>query len=172
MRNIDAVNHVSGKSVYLDDIIELQGTLFALPFDLPSAHAENIRIELTEAMALKGVVTILTEHNIPGENQIGGIIPDEPLFAGDAVHFWGQVLGIIIAESEFICRQARKLIRFQFDELPVVTCPRDAHSKNLLICPPRTFAMGDVYTTWKDCAHIISDRVEINGQEHLYGIPR
>ena len=81
MINIDAHNHVKGKSIYLDDIQELQGTLYALPFDSTVAHAKIKNLDLESALKSKGIVTILTAKDIPGENQIGGIIPDEPLFA-------------------------------------------------------------------------------------------
>jgi len=110
MINIDAHNHVRGKSIYLDDIQELQGTLYALPFDATVAHAKIKSLNLEAALHRKGIVTILTAKDIPGENQIGGILPDEPLFADGEVHFRGQVIALIIGTSEHHCRQAAKLI--------------------------------------------------------------
>ena len=41
MKNIDAINHVRGTSIYLDDIPLQQGTLFAAVFDSPVAHAQQ-----------------------------------------------------------------------------------------------------------------------------------
>ena len=96
MINIDAHNHVRGKSIYLDDIQEIQGTLYALPFDATVAHAKIKSLNLEAALHRKGIVTILTAKDIPGENQIGGILPDEPLFADGEVHFRGQVIALII----------------------------------------------------------------------------
>ena len=77
MINIDANNHVRGKSIYLDDIQEVNGTLYALPFDATVAHAKIKNIDLEMASKAYGVIAILTAKDIPGENQIGGIIPDE-----------------------------------------------------------------------------------------------
>ena len=74
MKNIDSHNHVSGKSIYLDDIQELQGTLYALPFDSTVAHAKIKSIDLKAALNSHGIVTILTAKDIPGQNQIGGMI--------------------------------------------------------------------------------------------------
>ena len=79
MINIDAHNHVKGKSIYLDDIQELQGTLYALPFDATVAHAKIVSINLESALKVHGIETILTAKDIPGENQIGGIIPQTVL---------------------------------------------------------------------------------------------
>ena len=168
MINIDAKNHVTGRSLFLDDLPELKGTLFALPFDLPVAHARLKEINLEEAKQVPGIFTILTAADIPGENQVGSILPDEPLFAETEVHYWGQAVGLIVGETEFACRQARNKISFSFDPLPVVTDPREAFSKKLLIMPPRSFRMGNTAEAWAQCNHIISGRTDTNGQEHLY----
>ncbi|HMQ07218.1 MAG TPA: molybdopterin-dependent oxidoreductase [Saprospiraceae bacterium] len=168
MINIDAVQHVTGRSIYLDDIPELQGTLHALPFDAPTAHAKILRLDVSKAQKAQGVVTILTAKDIPGENQIGGIIPDEPLFAEGEIHYWGQPIGIIVAESEYYARMARKLIQIECEELEVITDPRKAAASGLLITKPRTFAMGNLEDGWNQSRYIFEGRADTNGQEHLY----
>lgn len=168
MINIDAHNHVKGKSIYLDDIQEMKGTLYALPFDAAVAHAKIKSIDLQKALQRNGIVTILTAKDIPGENQIGGIIPDEPLFADGEVHFRGQVIALIIGTSEHHCRQAAKLIHVEFEELPVITDAREAQRQNKLIIPPRTFTLGNTAEAWSQCEHIFEGRTDVNGQEHLY----
>ena len=168
MINIDAHNHVKGKSIYLDDIQEMKGTLYALPFDATVAHAKIKSIDLHKASQRNGIVTILTAKDIPGENQIGGIIPDEPLFADGEVHFRGQVIALIIGTSEHHCRQAAKLIHVDYEELPVITDAREAQRQNKLIIPPRTFTLGNTAESWSQCEHIFEGRTDVNGQEHLY----
>ena len=168
MINIDAHNHVKGKSIYLDDIQELQGTLYALPFDATVAHAKIVSIDMDAALKAKGIVTILTAKDIPGENQIGGIIPDEPLFAEGEVHFRGQVIALIVGTSEHHCRQAAKLIKVVYDELPIITDPREAQAQGKLIMPPRNFKLGDTEATWAKCDYVFEGRSDVNGQEHLY----
>ncbi len=168
MINIDAHNHVKGKSIYLDDIQELQGTLYALPFDASVAHAKITAIDYTQAIHRVGIVRIITAKDIPGENQIGGILPDEPLFAEDEVHFRGQVIALIIGTSEHHCRQAAKLIQVTYEELPIITNAREAHAQNKLIMPPRSFTLGNTTETWEKCAHVFEGNTDVNGQEHLY----
>ena len=168
MINIDAHNHVQGKSIYLDDIPELQGTLYALPFDATVAHAKIKSIDWTAALNRNGIVTILGAKDIPGENQIGGILPDEPLFAEGEVHFRGQVIALIIGTSEHHCRQAAKLIQVIYEELPVITDARVAQAQNKLIMPPRSFTLGSTSETWSQCEHVFEGRTDVNGQEHLY----
>ena len=168
MINIDAHNHVKGKSIYLDDIQELKGTLYALPFDSTVAHAKIISIDYKAALNSQGIVTILTAKDIPGENQIGGILPDETLFAEDEVHFRGQVIALIVGTSEHHCRMAAKLIKVEYEELPVIVDPREAQAKGKLIIPPRQFKLGDTKAAWAQCDYVFEGRSDVNGQEHLY----
>jgi len=164
MINIDAQNHVKGKSIYLDDIPEISGTLYCLPFYAEIAHGRIKDVNIQAAKQLSGISAIFLAEDIPGANQIGGIIPDEPLFAVNEIHYWGQPIGLIVVVSEHICRKARKLIRISFDELPVITCPREAQKLNHLIVPPRKFKIGQIDKAWSECDYIIEGTADINGQ--------
>lgn len=168
MKNIDSYTHVRGESVYLDDIPLVNGTLFAAVFDSPIAHGKIQSLDTTEAASMPGVVKIFTAKDIPGENQIGGIIPDEELLANTHVHFCGMPVVLVIAESEEQARRAVKKIKMEVEPLPVITDPREAKEKGELIIPPRTFQLGDTTAAWKDCEYIFEGRSETNGQEHLY----
>ncbi|MGB3867848.1 MAG: molybdopterin cofactor-binding domain-containing protein [Flavobacteriales bacterium] len=168
MKNVDSAFHVTGRSIYLDDIAVEQGTLYALPYDAPSAHAHVKKLDISKASAVPGVVRILTYKDIPGENQIGSVIADEPLLVENEIHFWGMPMALIVATSEDVARQARKLISVELEELPVITDPREAREKGELIIPPRRFRMGDTSKAWDACAHVFEGRADTNGQEHLY----
>ncbi|MCF6353108.1 MAG: molybdopterin-dependent oxidoreductase [Cyclobacteriaceae bacterium] len=168
MKNIDSKGHVTGKSIYVDDIPTIQGTGYGVVFDSPKAHGLISSVDYSKALSLPGVIKILTHVDIPGENQIGGIFPDEELFASKEVHFQGQPIALIIAESEQIGFKARRLIKIEIEEKEVITDPREAQKKGQLICPPRTFNLGNTSDVWANCDHIFEGKVEINGQEHLY----
>ena len=168
MKNKDSYGHLRGESVFVDDINIQQNTLFGLVFDSPKAHGKIVSIDYTKALALAGVEAILTADDITGENQIGGIIPDEPLFAIDEVHFMGQPIALILATSERIAKQARQLIKIEIEELPVITGAKEAFDKNSFVCSPRTFNLGKTSDAFKSCAYVYEDEVFSNGQEHLY----
>src|SRR5688572_24988690 len=99
MKNIDSKSHARGESTYLDDIQLVQGTLYACVFDSPVAHGKLISIDTDEAERSEGVFRVITAKDLIGENQIGGIVPDEPLLADDEVHFQGMPVAIVVAES-------------------------------------------------------------------------
>ncbi|MFZ1676875.1 MAG: molybdopterin cofactor-binding domain-containing protein, partial [Saprospiraceae bacterium] len=168
MTNTDAYGHVRGESVYLDDIPLIHNTLFACVFDSPIAHGVLKSVDVSHALKTQGVVRILLAKDIPGENQIGGIVPDEPLLANGHVHFQGMPIALVLAETEAIAHAAAKKIKAVIEPLEIITDPRVAFVKNELIIPPKKFKMGDSDLAFKDCVHVFSGRADVNGQEHLY----
>jgi len=168
MKNIDAYTHTRGESIYLDDIPEIAGTLYAACFDSPLAHGNIKYLDTSAAASSEGVVRVLTFRDIPGINQIGGIIADEELLAAHQVHFCGMPVALVIATTVQQARAALKKIRLEVDPLPVITDPRVAAGKGELIVPPRSFSMGDCSAAWRDCDFIYEGQANSNGQEHLY----
>jgi len=168
MKNVDSKSHVRGESIYLDDIALVQGTLFACVFDSTVAHGKLKTVDTSEAETSAGVVKVVTAKDLIGENEIGGILPDEPLFAGDEVHFQGMPIAMVLAETEEQARAAAKRIRVEIEPIEVVTDPRVAFAKNLLIVPPKHFRLGDTENAFKECKHVFNGRADVNGQEHLY----
>lgn len=85
--NHDARNHVTGRSQYVDDLPVLSGTVFLKIVDAGIAHGHIVAIDTSLAEEVEGLVKIFDYQDIPGENQIGGIYPDEPLLADHEIHF-------------------------------------------------------------------------------------
>lgn len=168
MKNIDAYTHLRGESLYLDDIPLLNGTLFGASFGSPVAHGIIKQLDTSEAAAMPGVVRIFTYKDITGENQIGGIIPDEPLLADHHVHFCGMPVAFVVAETKEAAKKAVAKIKVDIEPLHIITDPREAQAKNELIVPPRTFTLGDTENAWQQCKYIFEGQSYTNGQEHLY----
>ena len=168
MKNIDSYTHVRGESLFVDDLITRQDTLQGLVFDSPKAHGKIIHIDYSEAKKLDGVIRIFTYKDILGENQIGGIIPDEPLWAEKEVHFCGQPIAFIVAKTELIAKKARALINIEIEELPIITTAKEAKEKGSFINKPRSFNLGNTQTSFKECDYVYEGETFTNGQEHLY----
>lgn len=168
MKNIDSFTHVRGESLFVDDLMLRQDTLFGLVFDSPKAHGKIKSVDYSKAEALEGVIKIFTYKDVLGENQIGGIIPDEPLWAEDEVHFWGQPIAFIVAKSEAIAKKARTLITIDIEELPVITTAKEAKEKGSFINAPRSFNLGDTQNAFTECDYVFEGETFSNGQEHLY----
>ncbi len=168
MKNVDSKSHVRGESIYLDDIQLVQGTLFACVFDSVVALGKIISIDTADAEISEGVVKVITAKDLIGENQIGGIVPDEPLLADGDVHFQGMPIAVVLAETEELARKAARKITAEIEPLEVITDPRVAAANGDLIVPPKKFKMGDTDAAFSTCAHVFEGRADINGQEHLY----
>ncbi len=168
MKNIDAATHTRGESIYLDDIPLMGGTLFGCAYPSAVAHGIITQLDLSAALQMPGVIKIFTSKDITGENQIGGIIPDEPLLADNHVHFCGMPIAFVVAQTPEMAKAAAKKITVSIDPLPVITDAREAQQKGELIVPPRVFKMGDTANAWAACEHVFEGTAATNGQEHLY----
>jgi xanthine dehydrogenase large subunit len=166
--NIDAAGHVTGRSVYVDDIPVMEGVLFVKVFDSPVAHGKIKKLDFSIAEQMEGIVKIFSYKDIPGENQIGGIIPDEPFLADGEVHFMGQPVLLIVAENEDAAEEAIKEIKIEIEPLPVITDPREAFKQGKLLSPSRKFVKGDVADAFTKCKYIFEGSTESGGQEQLY----
>jgi xanthine dehydrogenase large subunit len=166
--NIDAAGHVTGRSIYVDDLPVMEGTLCAKIFDSAVAHGKIRKLDYSEALKMPGIIAIYSAADVPAANQIGGIIADEPLFAKDEVQFIGQPLLLVVAEDDDFAEDAFKKVVVQIDPLPVVTDPRIAFQNGQLLSGSRTFKKGDVLTAFPRCAYVFEGRAETGGQEHLY----
>ncbi len=168
MKHIDAASHVRGESQYVSDIPQPAELYHAAVFSSPVAHGKILELTTSEARKMKGVITVLTAKDIPGENQVGPLIQDEPLLAEKHVHFIGQPVAVVIASSPEIAHKAVKKINIDIEELPPIVDPREAFEKGEIIGAARTFKMGDVDKTWEKCDYLAEGCCEIGGQEQLY----
>ncbi len=172
MKNFDIPLHTRGESVFLDDLPHPEGLLHAVVFASPIAHGKITRLDTSKAAACPGVVAVLTAPDIPGPNQIGQIILDEHLLADHEVHFIGDPVALVIADSKISARKALKAIQLEIEPLPIITDPREAFAQGRLVIPPRTFALGDVDKTWEHCDVIVLGQADSGGQEHFYMEPQ
>ena len=168
MNNTDSIKHTRGESVFIDDMTVPEGTLHGAVFYSPVAHGIIKKLDLSEAEKIPGVKGILTYKDIPGENQIGGIIKDEKLLAEDVVEFIGQPVALVVADNWITAREAVKKIKIDIEEKEAILDARTAFKKNSLIMPPRIFTSGDINETWEKCDVIVEGRVDSGSQEHLY----
>lgn len=168
MSNQDSILHVRGESRFVADEPFPANTAFAAVAPSPIAHGKLISLATQEAMRADGVLAVLTHRDIPGQNQIGSITQDEPLFAADALHFVGQPLALVLATTEEAARHAAKLVKAEIEPLPAIFDPREAYACGELIGAARTFVLGDVDRAWADCAVVVSGRADSGAQEHVY----
>jgi len=163
-----AHKHVTGESVYINDIDAGCDLLYGHVFYSKLAHAKINSIDIQKALELEGVKKIISFQNIPGENQMGPVFHDENCLAEDRVEFIGQAILLIAAESNELCRMAEKLIRIEYQELDPVLDLDSAFEKENILHPPRKIETGNILQGLENSEHTLEGVLEIGGQEHWY----
>jgi xanthine dehydrogenase large subunit len=164
----DTYAHVRAESPFIDDLPEPAGLLHAAVLTSPVAHGEIRSLDVSAARQSPGVAGVFTADDIPGENQIGGIIQDEELLAKSSLHYVGQPIAFIVADTVRQAREALRQVILDVDELPAVFDAREAAARGDLIAPSRSLACGDVEQAWQSCAVIVEGCAESGAQEHVY----
>ncbi|MGB3339606.1 MAG: xanthine dehydrogenase molybdopterin binding subunit [Devosia sp.] len=169
-RHDSGPKHVAGTAEYIDDMIEPAGTVHAYLALSTRAHAEIISIDLAATRAAHGVIGILTAEDIPGENDVSPSHKhDQPVFAVGKVHFWGQPLFAVIAETRDQARRAAHLAKVEYRDLPHHTSVRAAQAAGgKLVTEPLKLERGDVAAGMAAAPHRVRGSIEIGGQDHFY----
>ena len=168
VRHDSAAGHVSGTSLYLDDIPSVAGALEVALVLSPHAHARIIRIDLSKALAADGVALAITAKDIPGKNDIGPIRTDEPLLATDLVEHEGQIVAAVAATTLDQARAAAKLVEVEYELLPPVLTPEDAIARESYVSPVQTMQRSDLAQAFASAPHRLSGEFRCGGQDHFY----
>src|SRR5436305_237125 len=147
-----AVGHVSGESVYIDDVAPLRGELIVDFVWSPVAHGRIRGIDFGDAASFAQLFTYRDLHH----NLFGAIIQDELLLAEDVVSFIGHPIVVVAAESRALIRKAKAAIKVDIEELEPVFTIDEAKRRGLFIGKTMTIKRGDVRrhspprtTSWK-----------------------
>ncbi len=160
--------HVLGQATYTDDITELNGTLHAALGLSQRAHANILALDLTEVARAPGVVAVFTARDIPGRNDCGPIIHDDPILADGKVEYLGQPLFLVVANSQTEARRAAKLAKVEYQDLPVILTPEQARAANSLVLPPLHLRRGEFESAYATSAHQMQGDFFVGGQEQFY----
>ncbi len=115
---------VTGRARYASDVLP-EGTLHAGFVRSPHPHARIRSIDTSAARALPGVVTVLTADDI-GHRRFGRTINDWPVLCWDKVHFVGDRVAIVAAETPEALGEAIQLVDVEYEELQPVLDPLSA----------------------------------------------
>ncbi len=160
--------HVTGEALYIDDLPASERLLVGRVVYSPHARARVVSYDLTRARQAPGVAAVLSARDIPGHNQMGPVVQDEPCLATDEVTFVGQAVFLIAAETDAQCRAAERLIDIVYEPLPPILTIEDAIAHNALLGPPRSIRRGDPETVLKTAPHVLRGELRTGAAEHWY----
>ena len=128
----EGVEKVTGMAMYTDDLV-FEGMLYAKARRAMIPHGFLKKLDVSNARALPGVVSVLTAEDIPAERNHGLVIYDWPVMVaiGERVRYVGDALAIVAAETQEIAEHAAALIEAEFDLQPVITNPVQARQEGV-----------------------------------------
>ena len=164
--------HVTGSAPYTDDVPELAGTLHAALGLSPLARGLLKAIDVARLRALPEVVDVLTAADIPGRNDCGPLLHDDPILAevGSELRYLGQPVFAVIATSRGAARRAAALARqvIEAEALPPVLSPMQAHELGQYVVPPMHLQRGDARAAIDAAPQRLRLQFELGGQEQFY----
>ena len=180
---VDALGKVTGTALYPGDRA-YGNELWMKQLFAAHPHARILSIDTRQAEALPGVAAVLTARDVP-VNAFGLQIADQPVLCGpgssqpgaDVARCLGDRVACVLAETEEIAEQARRLIAVEYQDLPLVTDPHLAMAPDARPLHPHQphnvathyrIVKGDVDAAWAACDVVIENSYHTPAQEHAY----
>jgi xanthine dehydrogenase large subunit len=160
--------HVAGGADYTDDLPEPRGTLHIALGVSPVAHGRLKGLDLAAVRAAPGVVDVVVAADIPGENDVGPIQHDDPIFAADIVQFVGQPVFAVAATSVNAARRAARLAQFDIAPLPAILTIDAAMASESFVLPPVHVVRGDAAAAIAASPLRLRGTARAGGQDHFY----
>ena len=161
--------HVTGQARYLDDIPLPAGTLHAAFGLSPCAHGSITAIDLSAVRAAPGVIKVYSTADFAEMPDCSPSTHDEPLLATGKVHYIGQPVFLVIADTHLNARKAARLGKITYADLPALLTVDDAFKANSRFEQgPIIWTKGDAAKAIATAAQIIEGTMEVGGQEHFY----
>jgi xanthine dehydrogenase large subunit len=161
--------HVTGQARYIDDIPVPRDCLH-LAFGLSEvAHGDLVALDLDAVRAAPGVVAVMTADDLPFENDVSPAAGDEPLLAAGTVHYVGQPIFLVIADSHLAARKAARLGKISYAEKPAILSIDQAMAADSRFeGGPVVWSKGDAAAAIAAAPHRLSGSIDMGGQEHFY----
>jgi len=163
-----ALLHVTGRAHYTDDIPLPAGTLHAAFGVSTVAHGRLESLDLAPVLAMPGVVAVATATDIPGENNYGAPVHDDPVFAAGELCYAGQPLFAVAARTHEQARRAARAARVAMTELPALLDVRAALAAASYVLPTQRARRGDPQAAIATAPHRLQGSLTIGGQDHFY----
>ncbi|KAJ2783497.1 hypothetical protein GGI15_002555 [Coemansia interrupta] len=162
-----ALQQATGEARYVDDMPPTRGELHMALVPAAHAHARILGIDASDALAMPGVVRVLTAADVPGEN-VWNIFADEEVLPTTHVHYAGQPVALVVAASRRAAQDAAQAVHVTYEALPAVLTVRDAVAQGALFGEERALRRGDVDAALAAAPHVLAGESYCGAQEHFY----
>ena len=174
VHRVDAIDKVTGRAKFVEDhFFDRMLHVKLLKSTVPHGRIKEIRAE--RALGLAESVRVFTATDIPGRNQVGYVISDQPLLAESKVRFHGELVALVAADEPDLAEEATELIEVQYEELPAVFDPlRAVEEREILVHEERgsniaertRVRKGDIEEGFEDSEVVVEATYRTGHQEH------
>jgi len=142
VQRADGPAKVRGAALYPQDLPLPPHCLHAAIVRSPVAHGLLRGVDAASALAVPGVVRVLTWHDVHGSNRYGLIEADQPVLADDRVRTCADPVAVVVAETEQAAKEAAQRVQVEIVPLPVLTDPAQACAPDAPIIHPEREPIG------------------------------
>ena len=162
-----ARGHVTGEALYVDDLCgRFPNLLHAWPVSAPHAHALVTGMNAAPAFDEPGVVTVLTQADVPGEGDSGANRHDEALFPAEVL-FYDQPVAWVLGETIEAAQRGAARVMADYKPLPAILTIPQAIEEGCFLTDQLRIIDGDVSAIGSSPVRL-DGVLEIGGQEHFY----
>ena len=124
----DGIPKLTGNFAYASDLYH-DRMVWGATLRSPHAHARISRLDTTKAIAMAGVLAVLTQEDVPGEPLYGLEHLDQPVLSDGTIRYFGEPIAIVAADDEETARRAVEAIEVEYEELEALSDPEEAERK-------------------------------------------
>src|SRR5437667_6611849 len=124
-RRQDSIPKVTGEFAYSSDL-HAAGMLWGQTVRSPHPHARVLGIDVSAALALRGVHAVLTHEDVRGRKTYGLEFPDQPVLAIDRVRYFGEPVAVVAADEPEQARRAAAAVNVEYEPLEPIVDPERA----------------------------------------------
>ncbi|MCG9660476.1 xanthine dehydrogenase molybdopterin binding subunit [Vibrio mediterranei] len=168
VKHDSAPKQVTGEAVYIDDRLEFPNQLHVYALLSTQAHAKITKLDVSPCYEFDGVAIAITSKDVPGQLDIGAILPGDPLLADGVVEYYGQPVIAVAANDLETARKAAHAAIVEYEALPAILDVKEALAKEHFVTESHQQKRGDSQKALAKAKHIIEGELEIGGQEHFY----
>lgn len=162
-----AVGHVTGAALYTDDLCgRFAGLLYAWPVMAPHAHARVTSLDMSPALSVAGVCTVLTAADVPGEADSGANRRDEPLFPTEIL-YCQQPVAWVLGESLEAAKRGVAQVAVSYEPMAAILSIEQAIAAESFHSAPALVERGGKAAV-RAAPHRLTGELAIGGQEHFY----
>ena len=178
VHRLDVAEKVQGYGKYPDDWY-VDGMTYGSAVRAKYPRARVLKIDASRALALDGVLAVLTADDIPGENRIGHIKHDQYTLVpvGGLTHYLGDAVALVVAKDQQTLEKAKKLVDVEYEVLPAIHNPTEAAAdgapcvfdeEGTNIQAVRRVSRGDADGAIAKAKYVISRHFETPWTEHAF----